>query len=72
MFPFTLPRNEAKQNVNQQRRPYLPANRILVVANKIGELQSLFDLLEENFYRPCEIIRYESHLFRFAVDEIQD
>ena len=81
MLPFILPCNKTKQNICQQSRPYLLAHRILVVTHEVGELKSLFDLLEENFNgsaclievtnetcRPSEIVGNENHAFGLSVD----
>ena len=60
---------------------YLPTHRILVVTHEVGELKSLFDLLEEDFNgsaclievtngtcRPSEVVGNESHAFGLSVD----
>jgi len=48
---------EAKEHIDQQCRPYLPANGVGTVAQEISELQSLLDLLEEGFNGPAATVK---------------
>ena len=81
MFPFLLPFNKTMQNICRKIRPYLPTHRILVAADKVDNLKSLFDLLEKNRYgpaylieiankmcRPNEVVGDEGHSFKLSVD----
>src|SRR5512135_2701710 len=51
--PLAQPSTEAQQEIQQQRRPYLPAHRASRVAQKVGQLERLLDLLEEHFDLPA-------------------
>jgi len=48
---------EAKEDIDQQRRPYLPPNGVGTVAQEISELQGLLDLLEEGFDGPAAAVK---------------
>ncbi len=64
MFPFVLPRNEAKQHIGQQCRPNLPADGIFVVTNEVGKLKCLFDFLEKYLNRPTCFIQIANRACR--------
>ena len=49
----------AQQQINQQRRPDLPPHRVGAGAQKIGQLQGLLDLLEEDFDLPTAPIQFD-------------
>src|SRR5882672_8924094 len=51
--PLAEPGAEAQQEIQQQCRPYLPAHRVGRVAQKVGQLERLLDLLEEHFDLPA-------------------
>ena len=78
---------EAQQHIGQQRRPDLPFNGPLAVAEKVSQLEGLFEFLEEGFDAPaaaiqvgdslgtpCEVVRQKNHFTEFAVhfDERDD
>ena len=46
----------AQQHVNEQCRPHLPAHRVGIVAEKIAQLEILFDLLEKHFDLPATLV----------------
>ncbi len=48
---------KAHQDVKQQRRPDLPADRVGAVAQKIAQLQALLDLFKEHFDLPAAAIQ---------------
>ena len=43
----------AQQEVQQQRRPELPANGVFAVPEEVRDAQGLFDLIEEYFNAPA-------------------
>jgi hypothetical protein len=45
--PLAQPGTEAQEDIGQQGRPHLPADRIGGVAQKVRQLEGLFDLFEE-------------------------
>ena len=45
--PLAQPGTEAQEDIGQQGRPHLPAHRIGGVAQKVRQLEGLFDLFEE-------------------------
>ena len=49
--------HKAHQDVEQQCRPDLPANRVGAVAQEIAQLQALLDLLKEHFNLPAATIQ---------------
>jgi len=49
---------EAHQQVGQQRRPYLPLDRLLVVADEVDQLHGLFQLLEEHLDLPSGSVQF--------------
>ena len=40
---------KAQQHIDEQRRPHLPADGIGAVAQEVGQLEGLLDLLEEGY-----------------------
>ena len=78
--PPSQPGAEAQQHIGQQGRPDLPAHGVGVVAQKVGQLQGLFEFLEEGFDAPTaaieigdglgtpnEVIGQENHFPHFPV-----
>src|SRR5271156_3709036 len=57
MIPATDYAEKAHQDVEQQRRPDLPADRVGAVAQEIAQLQALLDLLKEHFNLPAAAIQ---------------
>jgi len=70
----------AQQQIQQQRRPDLPPHGILAVAQKIPQLQGLFDLPKEllnlpaatiqvgnRLRAPSQIVRQERHFLLPAI-----
>ena len=56
MAPATQMGQEPHQKVSQQRRPYLPLDGLLVMADEVNQLHRLLDLLKEHFDLPsCPI-----------------
>ena len=55
--PLTQPGAEAQQDIGQQRRPDLPAHGVGAVAQKVGQLEGLFEFLEEGFDAPAAAIQ---------------
>jgi hypothetical protein len=49
--------------VRQKRSPYLPLNRILVLAEEVLKLQRLFKLLEEQFNLPPCLVEFRTCSF---------
>ena len=47
---------EAQQQIDQQRGPHLPAHGVGVVAEEVGQLQRLFEFLEEHLNLPAAAI----------------
>lgn len=43
----------AQRRVDRRSDPHLPAHRVGVVAQEVGQLQRLLDLLKENFDLPA-------------------
>src|SRR5512141_1239275 len=62
MAPVGKETEIAQQQVGKQRRPNLPANRVGASAQKVGQLQRLFDLLEEHFDLPTAAIQLDDAL----------
>ena len=62
MAPVGKETHIPQQQVGQQRRPNLPANGVGAGAQKVGQLQRLFDLLEENFNRPTAAVQLDDAL----------
>src|SRR5512139_644620 len=60
--PLTEKSAETQQQVNQQGRPHLPPHRIGVVAKKIGQLEGLLELLEEELDAPAAAIQIGDRL----------
>jgi len=48
--PAVHPGNETQQDVKQECGPNLPFDGVFVVAEKVGQLQGLLDLLEEDLH----------------------
>jgi len=46
----------AHQHVEQQRRPKLPADRLLAVAEEVADLEGLLELLEKHLDAPSRLI----------------
>lgn len=78
--PLAQPRAEAQQDVRQERRPHLPAHRIGRVAQKVRQLEGLFELLEEDLNFPAatvkisdglrapfQVVREKGHLPQLAI-----
>jgi len=57
MAPMMQECLETKEHINQQSRPYLPADSIGAVSQEISQLQGLFDLLEEGFDGPPAAVK---------------
>jgi hypothetical protein len=78
--PASQPGAEAQQHIGQQSRPDLPAHGVGIVTQKVGQLQGLFEFLEEGFDAPTaaieisdglgaprEVIGQENHFPNFPV-----
>ena len=48
---------EAQEHIDQKSRPDLPADSVGSVAQEIGQLQGLLDLLEEGFNGPAATVK---------------
>ena len=72
---------EAQQQIDEQGRPHLPAHGVGVVAEEVGQLQGLFEFLEEHLDTPAaaveigdglraprHVVGQENHFPEFAVD----
>lgn len=72
--PLTEPRAEAQQHIGQERGPDLPLHGVGAVAEEVGQLKGLLDLLEEHLdlpaaavkvsdglCAPLQVVRQESH-----------
>ena len=57
MAPLAEAGPEAQQQIDEQRRPHLPAHGVGVVAEEVGQLQRLFEFLEEHFNAPAAAIQ---------------
>ena len=57
MAPATDHAQKAHQDVEQQRRPDLPTNRVCAVAQEIAQLQALLDLFKEHLDLPAATIQ---------------
>src|SRR5258705_5556024 len=81
VIPATDHAEKAHQDVEQQCRPDLPADRICAVAQEIAQLQALLDLFKEHFDLPAaaiqishtggaplEIVSQKLHLALLALD----
>lgn len=79
-FPIAQPCCEAQEQISEQGGPYLPLDGVFARSEEIGELERLFDFLEEHLdspscevkvtdgiWRPFELICDEAHLGGFAV-----
>src|ERR1700739_4336447 len=55
--PVPKQAQKAHQDIEQQRRPDLPADRICAVAREIAQLQALLDLFKEHFDLPAATIQ---------------
>src|ERR1019366_706125 len=62
MAPLTYPSAEPQEHIGQERCPYLPAHRIRIVSQEIGQLEGLFDLFEEHFDLPPAPIQINNRL----------
>src|ERR1022692_2567784 len=59
MTPAADPGAEPQQHIGQQRRPHLPAHRVGIVSQKVGQLQRLLDRSEEHtseLQSPCNLV----------------
>jgi hypothetical protein len=78
--PAAQPGAEAQEQISQQGRPDLPAHGVGVVPQKVGQLQGLFEFLEEGLNAPAaaieigdglrapvKVIGQENHFAQFAV-----
>ena len=78
---LVLPFDVAQHEMRQHRGPYLPFDRILVLAEERLELERLLEFLEEEFHRPpclvqprdrgrapLEVVRVEHHLAHLSLD----
>ena len=54
--PATSHAQKAHQDIEQQCRPDLPADRVCAVAQEIAQLQALLDLFKEHFDLPAAAI----------------
>ena len=45
-----------QQDIEQQRRPHLPEDRVFVVAEEVAQLERLFDLLKKRLDRPAAFV----------------
>src|SRR5208282_1210315 len=72
---------EAQQHIGQQSRPNLPAHGVGAVPQEVGQLEGLFELLEEDLNAPAaaievgdglgapdEVVGQKNHFAEFAVD----
>src|ERR1017187_4945486 len=60
--PASQPGAEAQQHISQQSRPDLPAHGVGGVTQKVGQLQGLFEFLEEGFDAPTAAIEISDGL----------
>ena len=71
---------EAQEEIDQQRGPHLPAHGVGVVAEKVGQLEGLFEFLEEHLDAPAaaievgdglgaprQVVGEEHHFAQFAI-----
>ena len=71
----------AEQDIDQQRTPHLPKDRVFAVAEETTQLKRLLDLFEKRFDRPSTFVQIgdtrwcpgrvvgdEGHLARLAID----
>ena len=85
--PLAQPGAEAQQHIGQQGRPDLPFDGAGAVAEEVGQLEGLFEFLEEGFDAPAaaiqvgdglgaplQVVRQENHFAELAVhlDEGRD
>jgi hypothetical protein len=81
VVPVAHHAHKTHQDVEQQRRPDLPTDRVGAVAQEIAQLQALLDLFEEHFDlppaaiqightagTPTEVVGQKLHLALLAVD----
>jgi hypothetical protein len=59
VVPAAHDAQKTHQAVEQQRRPYLPTDRVGAVAQEVAQLQALLDLFEEDFDLPPAAIQAE-------------
>ena len=64
MRPVDKPADETHQHVEQKRRPELPADGMLAVAEEVTDLEGLFDLLEKDFDAPARLIELANRACR--------
>ena len=53
--PLTAPSQEAQQDIDQERSPDLPLDRVFVVTGEIAEFEGLLDLFEKGFDAPAAL-----------------
>jgi hypothetical protein len=81
VMPAVDDSKKAQEHVNQERHPDLPAHGVGAVAEEVGELQGLLDLLEEDLNvpaaaveignglgAPLPVVGEENHLLFTSVD----
>ena len=57
MVPVAQHAEKTHQDVEQQRRPDLPTDRVSAVAQEVAQLQALLDLFKEHFDLPTTAIQ---------------
>ena len=57
MVPAAHHTQKTHQDVEQQRRPDLPTDRVSAVAQEVAQLQALLDLFKEHFDLPTTAIQ---------------
>src|ERR1039457_1689075 len=60
--PLAQPGAEAQQHISQQGCPHLPADRVGGVAEEVGQLEGLFELLEEHLDLPTAAVKVSDGL----------
>src|SRR5512137_1914351 len=55
--PLAEPGAEAQQNIGQERGPDLPLHGVGAVAEEVGQLEGLLDLLEEHLDLPAAAVK---------------
>ena len=53
--PLTAPSQKAQQDMDQQRSPDLPLDRVFVVTGEIAKSEGLLDVFEEGFNAPAAL-----------------
>src|ERR1039458_357332 len=57
VIPSMSKGEEAQEHIDQQSRPYLPADSVCAVTQEIGQLEGLLDLLKEGFDGPAATVK---------------